>query len=125
MEQKEKVCLDKLKLVKLLEAIGSAVENKKKTKKNILDIEKALDDLITCGNINKEQLITKWIQISGEQAYNNLLVTNIRKYFEKLSVVLQGGAIYLNKTGDPLYLVAELVILTDWYLYRKINLQDV
>lgn len=125
MEQKEKVCLDKLKLVKLLEVIGVAVESDKKIKANIVEIDKTLGDLISSSNLDKEKLVTKWVQVSGKEALDNLLVTTVKKYYEKLSVVLQSGAIYLNKTGDPLYLIAELVILTDWYLYGKINLQSI
>lgn len=125
MEQKEKVCLDKLKLVKLLEVICVAVESNKKVKANIVEIDKTLSDLISSSNLDKEKLVTKWVQVSGKEALDNLLVTTVKKYYEKLSIVLQSGAIYLNKTGDPLYLIAELVILTDWYLYSKINLQSI
>ncbi len=125
MEQKEKVCLDKLKLVKLLEVICAAVESNKKVKANIVEIDKTLSDLISSSNLDKEKLVTKWVQVSGKEALDNLLVTTVKKYYEKLSIVLQSGAIYLNKTGDPLYLIAELVILTDWYLYSKINLQSI
>lgn len=125
MEQKEKVCLDKLKLVKLLGVICAAVESNKKVKANIVEIDKTLSDLISSSNLDKEKLVTKWVQVSGKEALDNLLVTTVKKYYEKLSIVLQSGAIYLNKTGDPLYLIAELVILTDWYLYSKINLQSI
>lgn len=123
MEPKEKVSLDRVKFVKLLEKIGVAVENKIKTKDSIKNIDKALTNLIQGSNLDKRQLVTKWVQLSGKDAYENLHTKNIKQYYEKLAKVLQSGAIYLNKTGDPLYLLAELVILTDWYLYRKINLQ--
>ena len=113
MEQKDRY-LDKLSLVKLLEVMAVAVESKKKLKKNIYPIEEKLNDFIKKSKLNKKQLIEKWIQLAGKDAYENLCISTVKNYYEKLAVVLQGGAIYLNKTGDPLYLIAELVILTDW-----------
>ena len=122
--EKRKVCLDNLKLVELLESIAVAVESEKKLKKNIYPIEKAINDFIKSSNLDKQQLVSKWVQVVGSKMYEQLLVKTTSKYYEKLALVLQSGAIYLNKTFDPLYLVAGLTVLTDCFLYGKINLQD-
>ena len=123
MEQKGHY-LDKLSLVKLLEVMAVAVESKKKLKKNIYPIEESLNEFLKESKLSKKQLIEKWIQIAGKEAYENLCVNTVKEYYKKLAIVLQSGAIYLNKTKDPLYLIAELSILTDWYLYGKISLED-
>lgn len=122
MEQRKEHYLDKVSFINLLEYLIPIVENKKRTKKDIILLNEQLNKIIETNNLDKQQLISKWISINSEQHFNQLKVTNLKDYFSKLGFVFKSSAMYMNKTNDPLYLLAQLSILTDWYLYRKINL---
>lgn len=120
MEQKRNLCLDKNLLISLLEVLEPIIENKKRNKKDIIRINEKLNEIYKV--INKEQLITKFIQIVGQETFDLLKVTTVKSYFETLPKVLKSSSIYINETGDYLYLVVQLTIITDWYLYKSICL---
>ena len=122
MEIKKEPYLDKVEFVSLLGMMATAIENKKKNKQVIKDIDAYLKKLIIKSNLDKEQLITKWIQVNKKEHFERLQVKTIKDYFSTLPLVLTSSIEYINKFNDYLYLIAQLSILTDWYLYKKINL---
>lgn len=123
MESKNQtVSLDKEQVVSLLEDLLVLVESKSKDGQSIINLSNKLDLIYNTNHIDKERLISKWIQISGEDAFKRLQVTNIEEYFKVLPAIFKSASMYLNKTGDYLYLLAELSIATDWYQYQSINL---
>lgn len=124
MDKKENqnVSLDKNLVVSLLEKLLSLTVESNRDESHVKDLEKQLNNIIKENKLNKEQLVSKWIQISGEDTFNHLKTTNLDDYFKLLPAIFKSSAEYLNKTNDYLYMIAELVIATDWVLYQSINM---
>lgn len=120
MEQKRNLCLDKALFISLLEVLEPIIENKDRSEKDINNINDKLNDIYKV--IDKKQLVTKFIQIIGQETFDQLKVNSIESYFNILPKVLKSSSLYINKTGDYLYLVVQLTIITDWFLYNSINI---
>lgn len=118
----QNVSLDKSLVVSLLEKLLSLTEEKNRDEAHVKDLETCLNDIIKISHLDKEQLVSKWVQISGEDAFNRLKVSSIDEYFKTLPVIFKAASEYLNKTNDYLYMIAELVIATDWAIYQSINM---
>lgn len=118
----QNVSLDKSLVVSLLEKLLSLTEEKNRDEVHVKDLETCLNDIIKISHLDKEQLVSKWVQISGEDAFNRLKVSSIDEYFKTLPVIFKAASEYLNKTNDYLYMIAELVIATDWAIYQSINM---
>lgn len=118
----QNVSLDKSLVVSLLEKLLSLTEEKNRDEAHVKDLESCLNNIIKISHLDKEQLVSKWVQISGEDAFNRLKVSSIDEYFKTLPVIFKAASEYLNKTNDYLYMIAELVIATDWAIYQSINM---
>ena len=120
MEQEKNHYLDKKLFVSLLEILEPIIENKDRSKEDIKLINNKLNEFYL--EIDKKQLITKYIQIVGEDIFNKLKVSSLESFFEILPGVLKASSLYINKTNDYLYLIAQLTIMTDWFLYKSIDI---
>lgn len=118
----QNVSLDKSLVVSLLEKLLSLTEEKNRDETHVKDLESCLNNIIKISHLDKEQLVSKWVQISGEDAFNRLKAPNLDEYFRTLPVIFKAASEYLNKTNDYLYMIAELVIATDWVIYQSINM---
>lgn len=120
--QNQNVSLDRKLVVSLLEKLLSLTEESNRDQDHVKDLESQLNLIIKNNNLDKEQLVTRWVQISGKDIFDHLKPTTLDEYFKILPVIFKSSSEYLNKTGDYLYMVAELVIATDWVLYQSINM---
>ena len=91
-----------------------------KDRDSIVSIDNKLNKIFKI--IDKEQLITKFVQINGEDVFDRLKVNDLESYYKILPLIIKSGYSYIKETGDYLFLIAQLSIATDWYLYNKINL---
>lgn len=89
---------------------------------DIITIRDKVNNLISYYNLNKSNLITKWIEINGNDAFKILQVTDVDSYFKVLNVVLMSSIEYLSVRNDPLYLLAQLSIMSDWYSYNSLDI---
>lgn len=119
---KPSVYLDKTLVVSLLEELLSFIESEEKNIGLVQHLNTKLNSIFQESGLDKQLLITRWIQISGQEAFDRLKVDTLDKYLKVLPLILKTSAIYLNKTNDYLYLLAELSIATDWVLYQIIDL---
>lgn len=85
-------------------------------------LEFLLNDLYKSNNIDKERLISKFIQINGETAFKFLQVESVDQFIKKLPTIIRAASAYIMKTNDSLYFFAELSVAIDWVLYKSINL---
>lgn len=123
MEQENQtVCLDKIAVIQLITQLHDVIISGNRDESSIIDIDKTLSSIIQDSNLNKEQLVTRWIQINGEDPFKKLQVSTVDEYFKVLPIIFKSSAEYLSGTNDYLYLIAELVIATDWFLYQGIDL---
>lgn len=91
-----------------------------KDRDSIISIDNKLNKIFKI--IDKEQLITKFVQINGEDVFDRLKVNDLESYYKILPLIIKSGYSYIKETEDYLFLIAQLSIATDWYLYNKINL---
>lgn len=89
---------------------------------DIDSIRLRVDSLIISLGLNKKQLITKWIEVNGEDAFKVLKVETSELYFKVLNIILLSSIEYLNSRNDPLYFIAELSIMSDWYSFRALDI---
>ena len=89
---------------------------------DIFTIRDKVNNLISNYNLDKSNLITKWIEINGKDAFSILQVTDVVSYFKVLNIVLLRSIEYLSARNDPLYLLAQLSIMSDWYSYKSLDI---
>lgn len=116
--------LDKKLLVLLIEKLSLFLDSNNRNEAHVKDLETTLNAIIKTNNLDKGQLVSKWVQISGEEAFEHLKSKDLDEYFKIMPLIFKSSSEYLNKTNDYLYMVAELVIATDWVLYQSINMGE-
>jgi hypothetical protein len=120
--ENQAVYLDKITIIYLLTQLQSIIEDKEKNESSIIEIDKTITSIIQNSKLDKERLVTRWIQINGEDPFKKLQVNTVEEYFKILPIIFKSSATYLEQTNDYLYLIAGLSIATDWFLYQGINL---
>lgn len=88
----------------------------------LYELSTLIDQFYLDNKINKETLISKWIQINGEIVFKCLQSDSIETFIKVLPTIIKSALEYMSKYNDILYLFAELSISIDWTLYEAINL---
>lgn len=89
---------------------------------DINSIRERVDDLLESLGVDKKQLVTNWIKINGEEPFKCLQVTTCDEYFRAFNIILLSSLQYLDHINDPLYLLVQISILSDWYCYKCLNI---
>lgn len=89
---------------------------------DIDSIRVRVNSLISDLGLDKSQLLTKWIEVNGEVPFKVLQVTTVDEFFKILSVVLLSSVQYLSTLNDPLYLIAQISIISDWYKFQALDI---
>lgn len=119
--RKEELYLASMKEVSIfLEEITPLLLDKKE--ENIDFIRIRVNTLISDLELDKSQLLTKWIEVNGETPFKVLQVTTVEEYFKVLSVVLLSSIQYISVLNDPLYLIAQISIISDWYKFQALDI---
>lgn len=103
-----------------LDDITPLLSNNKEN--DIDEIRIKTDKFINKLGLNKKQLVTKWIEIHGESTLKVLQVSDAVTYFKTLNLVLSSSLEYISNYNDPLYLLAQLSIMSDWYSFKALNI---
>ena len=122
MNVENALCLDRESLNTLFSTLTKLITDKDEA--IVQEIEKILNQIFELGRIDKQRLITRWIQVVGKDTFELCKSTNFSDFLEKLKVIIKDANEYLKSTGDCTYLLAAVSIAIDWYLYQSIDLGD-
>ena len=109
------------RILTFLENITPLLSNNRE--EDIETIRILVDNIILDLGLDKSQLITKWVSIHGESAFKVLQVVDSETYFKVVSIILSSSLEYISKFNDPLYLIAQLSIISDWYSFGALNIK--